>query len=244
MKGSIRAVEFCKVEDLEYSSLAGSGDSCCKLTLQFVDPSSDVYGKSFKMTLPEVTGFPDFIIERTRYVHSIEKNWTCRDHCKVWWKHDGDDGGEWWDGRVKAKQSKSSEFLDSPWEMYTIQYKSDPSDIQLHSPWELFGLHDSDNQWEQPRIDDQCKKKLHSAFAKLERSADSRQVLRRKNPLFLLIRKLNFDKWLPSAKLFEVLQGFFSILLCTIQDTFGVDKLKQLQQKPKFTNWYIFVLFL
>lgn len=192
IKGRIRAVEFCKVEDLEYSSLAGSGDSCCKLTLQFVDPTSDVYGKYFKMTLPEVTGFPDFIVERTRYVSSIERNWACRDHCKVWWKNEGEDDGKWWEGRIKLKQSKSTNFPDSPWEMYTVQYRCDPSDAQLHSPWELF---DSNTQWEQPRIDDKSKMKLLSAIAKLERSAGSRQ------------------------------------------DSFGVDKLKQLQQKPKFTNW-------
>jgi PH-interacting protein len=62
IKGNIRAVEFCKVEGLEYSSLAGSGDSCCKMTLQFVHPTSSVFRKSFKLTLPEVTGFPDFLV--------------------------------------------------------------------------------------------------------------------------------------------------------------------------------------
>ncbi|KAM1723472.1 uncharacterized protein LOC126608456 [Malus sylvestris] len=194
IKGRIRAVEFCNVQDLEYSSLAGSGDSCCKLTLQFVDPSSDVYGKSFKVTLPEVTGFPDFIVERTRYDSSIERNWSCRDHCKVWWKNEGEDDGKWWHGRVTSKRSKSPEFPDSPWEMYTVQYKSDPSDTQLHSPWELF---DENTLWEPPRIDDKSKKKLNAAFSKLERSAGSRQ------------------------------------------DPFGVDKLMQLQQKPKFTNWCV-----
>ncbi|XP_068326097.1 uncharacterized protein [Pyrus communis] len=194
IKGRIRAVEFCNVQDLEYSSLAGSGDSCCKLTLHFVDPSSDVYGKSFKVTLPEVTGFPDFIVERTRYDSSIERNWSCRDHCKVWWKNEGEDDGKWWHGRVTSKRSKSPEFPDSPWEMYTVQYKSDPSDTQLHSPWELF---DENTLWEPPRIDDKSKKKLHAAFSKLDRSAGSRQ------------------------------------------DPFGVDKLMQLQQKPKFTNWCV-----
>lgn len=181
IKQRIRAVEFCKVQDLEYSLLPGSGDSCCKLTLEFVDPSSDVYCKSFKMTLPEVTGFPDFIVERTRYVAAIERKWSCRDKCKVWWKNDGDDDGSWWDGRVVLIQPKSSEFPDSPWEMCTVLYKTVPKETQLHSPWELF---ETNTQWVQPQIDDKSKNKLHSAFAKLEKSAGSRQVSREKPSFF------------------------------------------------------------
>ncbi|KAF3456326.1 hypothetical protein FNV43_RR00976 [Rhamnella rubrinervis] len=92
-RGSIRAVEFCKVQGLEYSSESGSGDSCCKMTLEFVDPSSKVYGKSFKLTLPEVTGFPDFLVERTRYDAAIQRNWTHRDKCKVWWKNEDEEDG-------------------------------------------------------------------------------------------------------------------------------------------------------
>ncbi|XP_050372608.1 uncharacterized protein LOC126790430 [Argentina anserina] len=188
----IRAVEFCKVQDLEYSLLPGSGDSCCKLTLEFVDPSSEVYCKSFKMTLPEVTGFPDFIVEKTRYVAAIEKKWSCRDKCKVWWKNDGDDDGSWWDGRIVQIQPKAPEFPDSPWEMCTVLYKTVPKETQLHSPWELF---DNGIEWVQPQIDNKSKNKLHSALAKLEKSASSRQ------------------------------------------DSLGINKLKQLQEKPKFTNW-------
>ncbi|KAF4361473.1 hypothetical protein F8388_012933 [Cannabis sativa] len=61
VKGKLRDVEYCKVRDLEYSSSGGSGESCCKMKLEFVDPTSDVYGRSFRMTLPEMTGFPDFL---------------------------------------------------------------------------------------------------------------------------------------------------------------------------------------
>ncbi|KAL6193665.1 hypothetical protein ACLB2K_034749 [Fragaria x ananassa] len=192
IKQRIRAVEFCKVQDLEYSLLPGSGDSCCKLTLEFVDPSSDVYCKSFRMTLPEVTGFPDYIVEKTRYVAAIEKKWSCRDKCKVWWKNDGDDDGSWWDGRVVQIQPKSPEFPDSPWEMCMVMYKSVPKETQLHSPWELF---DTATEWVQPQIDDKSKNKLHSAFAQLVKSSHSRQ------------------------------------------DSLGINKLKQLQEKPKFRNW-------
>ncbi|KAK6161017.1 hypothetical protein DH2020_004398 [Rehmannia glutinosa] len=93
IKRNIRAVEFCRVEDLEYSTHPGSGESCCKMTLKFVDPSSDVLGKSFKLTLPEVTGFPDFLVEKSRYDASMARNWTSRDKCQVWWKNEGEEDG-------------------------------------------------------------------------------------------------------------------------------------------------------
>lgn len=174
IKESIRDSEFCKVESLEYSTLPGSGESCCKMTLRFVDPTSSVFGKTFKLTLPEVIGFPDFLVERTRYDASMRRNWTHRDKCQVWWKNDGDEDGDWWDGRILAVKAKSSEFPDSPWERYIVQYKSDPQ-THLHSPWELF---DADTQWEQPRIDDVSRKKLLSVFAKLDQSANRGQVNR------------------------------------------------------------------
>ncbi|KAH7513458.1 hypothetical protein FEM48_Zijuj12G0202000 [Ziziphus jujuba var. spinosa] len=172
MKGSIRAVEFCKVETLEYSSESGSGDSCCKMTLKFVDPSSSVFGKTFKLTLPEVTGFPDFLVEKTRYDAAIQRNWTHRDKCKVWWKNEDEEDGSWWDGRILSVKPKSLDFPDSPWERFTIQYKSDPPEMLQHSPWELF---DVNTQWEQPHINDETKSKLLSAFAKLEQSGETPQ---------------------------------------------------------------------
>lgn len=166
-------MEFCKVEGLEYSTLPGSGDSCCKMTLTFVDPSSTLVNRSFKLTLPEVTGFPDFLVERTRYDAAMQRNWTCRDKCRVWWRNEGEEDGSWWDGRILSVKAKSPEFPDSPWERYTIRYKSDPTETHLHSPWELF---DADTRWEQPHIDDESRNKLMSAFAKLDLSGSKVQV--------------------------------------------------------------------
>ncbi|KAJ6324663.1 hypothetical protein OIU76_011872 [Salix suchowensis] len=111
VKGNIRAVEFCKVEALEYAALAGSGDGCCKMTLRFVDPTSSAFQKSFKLTLPEMTGFPDFLVERTRFNAAIQRNWSRRDKCKVWWKNEGEEDGDW-----------------CPWELF------DDDDTQLEQP--------------------------------------------------------------------------------------------------------------
>lgn len=33
----------------------------------------------------------------------------------------------------------------------------------------------------------------------------------------------------------------FLYFVSAIQDSLGINKLKQLQEKPKFTNWYIFI---
>ncbi|KAF4358937.1 hypothetical protein G4B88_018175, partial [Cannabis sativa] len=166
VKGKLRDVEYCKVRDLEYSSSGGSGESCCKMKLEFVDPTSDVYGRSFRMTLPEMTGFPDFLVERTRYDAAIQRNWTRRDKCQVWWKNDGDEDGGWWEARIHDVKAKSNDFPESPWERYIIKYKEEPTETHLHSPWELF---DIDAEWEQPTISNDSKNHLQSAFAKLER---------------------------------------------------------------------------
>ncbi|CBI36946.3 unnamed protein product, partial [Vitis vinifera] len=163
-KTNIRAVEICSVEDLVYASLAGSGDSCCKITLKFTDPLSSVFGRTFKLTLPELINFSDFVVEKTRYDAAIGRNWTHRDKCLVWWRNGEDGGGSWWEGRILAVEAKSREFPDSPWERYVVKYKGD-AENNLHSPWEL---HDPDIQWEQPQIDFEIRDKLLSSFAKLE----------------------------------------------------------------------------
>ncbi|KAJ6689796.1 hypothetical protein OIU85_006135 [Salix viminalis] len=172
IKGNIRAVEFCKVETLEYAPFAGSGDSCCKMTLKFIDPTSSAFQKSFKLTLPEITGFPDFLVERTRFDAAIQRDWSRRDKCKVWWKNEGEEDGDWWHGRVLYTKPKSSEFPESPWERCTVQYKSDPRELHHHSPWELF---DDGIVLEQPRIDEETMNKLLFAFTKLEQSGQKQQ---------------------------------------------------------------------
>lgn len=169
----LKAVEFCKVRDLDYSTLPGSGDSCCKLTLEFVDPSSSGFGKAFRITLPELNGFPDFLVERTRHDSSIERCWTHRDKCQVWWRNADGDGGSWWDGRILAVKPKSPEFPDSPWERYVIQYKDDSSGQHLHSPWEL---HDASTHWEHPIIDEDIRDELLKSITKIEQTSARNEV--------------------------------------------------------------------
>ncbi|KAK2649656.1 hypothetical protein Ddye_017145 [Dipteronia dyeriana] len=170
IKGHINAVEICKVENLTYATFPGSGDSCCKLTLKFMDPSSSVFDKAFKLTLPELIDFPDFIVEKTRYDAAISRNWTHRDKCLVWWRSEDGEGGNWWEGRIVSSQEKSDEFPDSPWERYTVRYKN--SENHQHSPWEL---HDPDISWEHPQIDIENRDELLSLFAKLEKSVTRKQ---------------------------------------------------------------------
>lgn len=172
---NIRAVEFCRVEGLKYSTHPGSGESCCKVTLKFLDPSSDVVGKSFDLTLPEMTGFPDFLVEKSRFDVSIDKIWTFRDKCKVWWKNEGEEDGDWWEGRIVNVKPKTAEFPDSPWEKYSVKYKSDP-ETHFHSPWELYET-GAETHWEQPHIDDDIRDELVHAFAKLEKSGNKSQVM-------------------------------------------------------------------
>ncbi|XP_010546988.1 PREDICTED: PH-interacting protein isoform X2 [Tarenaya hassleriana] len=201
--GNIRSVEICKLESLGYSTLPGSGDSCCKMILKFVDPESEVFGKSFKLTLPEVVTFPDFLVERSRYEAAIQRNWTCRDKCKVWWRNEGEEDGSWWEGRILAVKPKSPDFPDSPWERYTVKYKSDPAETHLHSPWELF---DADTKWEQPHIDYEGRNKLLSAFSKLENSGKRSQDSYGVQKLTQAMSKSSYTNRFPVPITLEVIQ--------------------------------------
>ncbi|XVE73427.1 hypothetical protein DITRI_Ditri11bG0117100 [Diplodiscus trichospermus] len=167
---NLSAVEICRVENLAYSHFPGSGDSCCKITLRFVDNSSCAFGDAFILTLPELIGFPDFLIEKTRYDAAMGREWTRRDKCRVWWKNDNGEGGSWWEGRIVSSQAKSMDFPDSPWERYEVSYKDGCK--YRHSAWEL---HDRNSTLEHPCIDYEIRDKLLSSFDKLERSVGRNQ---------------------------------------------------------------------
>ncbi|KAE8696992.1 protein PROLIFERA-like isoform X1 [Hibiscus syriacus] len=168
----LSAVEICRVVDLAYSQVPGSGESCCKIKLRFVDNSSCAFDEDFTLTLPELIGLPDFLVEKTRYDAAMSREWTRKNKCQVWWKNCDQEGGDWWDGRIIASQPKSMDFPDSPWEKYEVIYKDGCK--YRHSAWEL---HDPNTLWEHPRIDDEIRDKLVSSFYKLERSAGKDQDL-------------------------------------------------------------------
>ncbi|TQD84162.1 hypothetical protein C1H46_030252 [Malus baccata] len=169
IKENIKVAEVCKVESLEYASLPGSGESCCKIKLKFVDPSSAIFGKALKLTLPEID-FNDFIVEKTWYDASIRRNWTTREECAVWWRDSiSDGGGTWWVGQIIRCQPKSHEFPDSPWLRYEVRYEND-DETHLHCPWELRepSIVDDPSSCEQPHIDSESKEKLLRNFYKLQ----------------------------------------------------------------------------
>ncbi|GLJ21098.1 hypothetical protein SUGI_0385500 [Cryptomeria japonica] len=172
-KDSIQSVEFCRVVGLEYSPLAGSGDTCCKLILKFIGPESNVNGKSFKLTLPELTNFPDFLVEKSRYDAAIKRNWTHRDKCDVWWRAENGEGGNWYTGRIMAVKPKSVSFADSPWERYVVQYKDDTSGPHTHSPWELFDP--GNRSLDLPQIDSEVNSQLLYSIAELEQTSNENE---------------------------------------------------------------------
>ncbi len=163
LKQPIAAVEYCRIKGLDYLIEQGTGKTNCKVSLEFNDPESQVYGKSFKLTLPELTDQPDFLVERNRYDASIQMGWRVRDHCKVWWAKEDDEGkgGSWWDGRIKLIRPTSSEFPDSPWESFHVTYK-ESSEPTPHSPWELFDKECKISGYNIPQIDPSLKESLLS----------------------------------------------------------------------------------
>ncbi|KAL8138375.1 hypothetical protein V2J09_004376 [Rumex salicifolius] len=173
MKGKLNAVEACLVEGLEYATVP-SGESCCKITLKFTDPSSNVWGKTFRLTLPELVDFPDFLVEKHWYDSAVSRKWCPREKCVVWWRDGVVEGGRWWEGEISYSEPKSAEFPDSPWERYAVEYKDVPGEIETHSPWEL---HDADFGMEHPHLDFKVRDEILFFFTKLEkpltRSQDS-----------------------------------------------------------------------
>ncbi|KAJ0259076.1 WD40 domain-containing protein [Hirschfeldia incana] len=170
---NLGAVEFCKVEKLNYDTYPGSGESCCKMTLRVLDSSSSSSShasrKEFQLTLPDLINFPDFIVEKTRYDAAIKTNWEVGDECRVWWRDESSEGGDWWDGRIESSQVKSAEFPDSPWERYKVVYET-TGDTDLHSPWEF------DNPQfpvENSTMDEEPRDKLLSLFTGLMKHQDS-----------------------------------------------------------------------
>lgn len=164
MKEKIRAVEICKVVGLEYDSMPGSGESCSKILFRFVESSSAMCGKTFKLTLPEID-FNDFIVEKSWYDAAIGRNWAAGEHCEVWWR-DSDGGGAWWQGQIVHCQAKYHEFPDSPWLRYAVRYENEDDIPHRHCPWEL---HDVSMSWEAPHIDHESRDKLLHYFYKSEK---------------------------------------------------------------------------
>ncbi|VAI12298.1 unnamed protein product [Triticum turgidum subsp. durum] len=169
----LKAVELCKIQDLCYTTYKGSGESCCKLTLKFIDDTSSGFNREFVITLPELVGFPDFLVERTRFEAAVAQNWTIRDKCRIWWAND-EGGGSWWEGRVLAIRPKSPDFPESPWDKYAVQYKNDGSD-HLHSPWELYDADSPLVPWKHPHIDSSIRNKLLSAVNNLQNKSRRNQ---------------------------------------------------------------------
>ncbi|CAK9221053.1 unnamed protein product [Sphagnum troendelagicum] len=173
LKKPVGAVEFCRIISLDYVIEKPSQKTSCKLELQFTDVSSEVYGKTFKLTLLELTDHPDFLVERTRYDTSMNKGWRARDHCQVWWAcEENGKAGSWWEGRIKLLKPKSPEFPESPWEMYHVMYKGSSAEPTAHSPWELFEKNYNLEDWQLPSIDEPQKESLKTIFDKLQYNAN------------------------------------------------------------------------
>lgn len=172
-KNPVRAVEYCRIIELDYVMDQESSKISCKLVLEFIDSGSRVNGKTFKLTLPELTNHPDFLVERSRFDASLKKVWSPRDHCQVWWASGEDDGktGSWWDGRIKQIKAKSKEFPSSPWEMYHVTYKSGSTEVTPHSPWELFDKDYKIAGWELPSMPASMKEAILSAMNDIERAS-------------------------------------------------------------------------
>ncbi|KAL3648108.1 hypothetical protein CASFOL_009076 [Castilleja foliolosa] len=164
----VRAVELCSIEGLKYTEQPGSGESCCQITLRFIDPSCSVVGHRFQLTLPELNDFPEFIVEKSRYELAMVMNWSTGHNCQVWWRDPSAAGGSWWEGEIIDIKDRCDKYPGSPWERYHVKYKDDTTDVHHHCPWELHDLH---RPWEQPTIDFESKDKILNSFSKLARAA-------------------------------------------------------------------------
>ncbi|XP_050376385.1 uncharacterized protein LOC126793802 isoform X2 [Argentina anserina] len=187
LKEKIRAVEICKVISLDYDTMPGSGESCTKILFKFVESSSAVNGKTFKLTMPEID-FSDFIVEKSWYDAATGRNWAVGEHCEVWWRDSGG-GGTWWQGEIVGCQAKSLEFPDSPWLTYEVRYEKEDGVPHRHCPWEL---HDASMSWKSPHIDHESRDKLLHYFSKSEKK--DFEAIRQMN---LAVQKVDFCNSFP-----------------------------------------------
>ncbi|XP_076901951.1 uncharacterized protein LOC143556546 [Bidens hawaiensis] len=245
----IRDVEICSVEDLDYTTLAGSGESGCKLKLKFIDPSSNVYGQIFALTLPELD-FPDFLVERTRYENSLERNWNVGEKCTVWWRDEGGGGGgSLWAGSVESISDKSVDFPGSQWERFLVKYADGTLDPIRHSPWELL---DKDSEWEQPRIDPDIRKMMLSLLSKLEHTARGNQdkygIMKLKQtserldfinrfpvPLTLEIIELRLKNFYYRS--FDAMKHDISVMLANVR-TYFAKHTEMLGKMTRLSEWF------
>ncbi|KAI5084332.1 hypothetical protein GOP47_0000501 [Adiantum capillus-veneris] len=196
LRSQLRAVEICQVIGIEYKSLCGFSGVSCKLTLELIDEECEAVGKTFRLSLPELTDFPDFLINRSRYDASLRRNWTKRDKCKVWWRTNAldEDGNEktgtWFNGRVIAVGPKSPEFPDSPWDSCSVQYSLDRTGPYRHSPWELFDLDGLNTT--PSSMDDTTRLQILSTIDTIEASSDSNQDEYGLRALSRLLHKADF----------------------------------------------------
>ncbi|KAK1291482.1 hypothetical protein QJS10_CPB17g00905 [Acorus calamus] len=71
------------------------------------NPDHDLYENEMQyMDAAEEDPY-DFLVERTRYDAAMERNWTHRDKCQMWWRDDGGDGGSWYDGQALGDYSRT-----------------------------------------------------------------------------------------------------------------------------------------
>ncbi|GBG59276.1 hypothetical protein CBR_g32291 [Chara braunii] len=167
-KQKLRPAEMCRILNLQYTILRGSGETACKLTLKFVDDSSPLLDKEFSLVLPNMTRDSDFIVERGRFVAGLERDWSPGDLCEVWWHNkDSEISGSWFRGRVVSKQQKWPDYPDSLWEAYTVRYEDNDGSIFEHSPWELRDL-DWSKRWKSPCIDQELRNLLIAQICRVE----------------------------------------------------------------------------
>ncbi|XP_019197386.1 PREDICTED: PH-interacting protein [Ipomoea nil] len=250
----IQAVEICLVEELTYATVPGSGESCCKITLKFTDASSDVSGQKFKLTVPELNDFPDFIVEKSRYDAAMKRSWACKEECQVWWRDESEEcGGRWWDGRIISVKDKSSEFPGSPWERYAVQYDGDQPDTHLHCPWEL---QDPFTPWEHPHIDPESNSRMLGALNKLLKRATTNQDDYGVVQLINVARKVDFmnrfavplspdiihsrleNKYYRSV---EGLKHDVTVMLGNAKDYFGKNTAVAVKMK-RLSDWFTKIL--
>jgi PH-interacting protein len=174
----LRSVEFCRITNLDYHIEPGGGTSS-KLELEFIDMDSSACGCKFQLTWPELTDYPDFLVEKSRFDAAMAKGWVARDHCKVWWASEkgADDKGQWWDGRIKTIKAKSDDFPDSPWEKYIVTYR-ESAEPQAHSPWELFDRNCSIPEWVVPQIEEDERDELLQAIYDIEEGLSDDEEVR------------------------------------------------------------------
>ncbi|KAK9915369.1 hypothetical protein WJX75_008121 [Coccomyxa subellipsoidea] len=183
----MRQAEPARVVALRYEVSADAHhDTMAVLRLALADEASPLAGREFEVEMPPPHhGQAEFIVLRSRFDASVQRDWHVGDKCQVYYPDEEPGRGQWWAGQVVVDQQsflepeEARQLLENPWgseslwERFTIHWDepvgADPSQ---QSPWEMFNedVQPEEVLAEAPALEPSLQLRASAALERLSRA--------------------------------------------------------------------------